>query len=133
MITKKHKEARGNYPSLLKDMGLKLLEPFTSASEKHSLKCLTCKHEFEAAPKIKISAHKKTGTNGCPNCKILNEKRKALVKIEERGFKILTPLKNYTGQQMQIKVKNLGCGHIFESRAGNLANRNINCPVCRYD
>ena len=54
---------------------------------------------------------------------------KAKAKIETK-FEILS---SYSSQNDKIKVRNPRCGHIFESRAANLTNRKIECPVCNLE
>lgn len=60
------------------------------------------------------------------------QKKQAYQKIQER-LVVLTPFEKYINQRQKIKVKNPKCGHIFESRAGNLANAKTECPVCNTE
>jgi len=126
------------YPDKLKDIGLTLLEQYTGSKKHHLMKCNTCEHEWSATPKSKIANFKKFGKGGCPECtKRLREendyipKRKAFIqKILNNGFEILS---DYDGSQElnnKFTVRNIKCGHVFETRPKNIISRNVNCPIC---
>jgi hypothetical protein len=59
----------------------------------------------------------------------LKQHFRARKKIEAR-FQILS---DYQNQQDKVKVRNPRCGHVFESRACNLVNRKVECPVCNRE
>ena len=56
------------YPECLEEIGLRMAEPFISASTKHKLECLLCNNEFSAEPRSKLVHYKRTGRKGCPEC-----------------------------------------------------------------
>lgn len=126
-----------DYQTRLQAIGLTLLTPFTKAKDKHTLKCNTCEHVWQATPISKLQNFKKYHTNGCPNCNTksreavkADKRRNAIDKIVEKGFEILS---TYDGQQttaIKIKVKRVECGHVFESAPGNLLHRDVTCPIC---
>lgn len=128
------------YEHKLLAIGLRLCDPFCGAKVKHKLCCLTCKHTWSATPISKLQSNKKYGGNGCPNCSskkkdtVLDAKRLAAKQsILDKGFEILS---NYDGKQStteKIRVRNIKCGHVFESASGNLLHNNVQCPVCNTE
>jgi hypothetical protein len=125
------------YIDRLAAFGLLLGEPFKGAKIHHKLICSICTHEWVATPISKLQSNKKYGGNGCPNCTNLKKLSKKEVirarvkdRIQNRGFEILS---DYDGQQTtqnKILVKNINCGHTFESAPGNLLHNDVMCPVC---
>ena len=127
------------YPDKLKDIGIRLLEPFKGAKKHHLLKCIECNQEWSATPLSKLQNFKKHGYKGCPECtstmRYAEARKGNIKKLKDRGIEILS--NNYFGKQrieegkyIKIKVKNTNCGHIFESSPANLLSRNVNCPTC---
>lgn len=103
------------------------------------MKCVQCDYEWSATPKSKIANFKKHGMKGCPICtnnmKYKEERIMALELLKTRGFEVLSEA--YTGKRriepnkfIKIKVKNIKCGHIFESLPANLLGRDVTCPIC---
>ncbi len=123
-----------SYPDNVTAIGLILLEPYKGSKIHHQLKCSKCDNEWIATPISKIQAYKKYLNPGCPKCTYSKrydgsseESRHALI---EKGFEVLTegPIRHTTTDK--IKVRNTTCGHIFESAAGNLLHRDVQCPIC---
>lgn len=122
------------YPDKIYAIGLKIIGPFTASNKHHQLECGTCGHQWSATPLAKITAYKKYKNPGCPVC--THEKRyghhaKANKQnIEDKGFEILSTdvIKQTTTDK--IIVRNTKCGHTFETTAGNILHRDIECPVC---
>lgn len=125
------------YPEQLNIIGLTILEPFTTAKAKHRLKCNTCKHEWFATPISKIQSNKKYGGNGCPNCTTRNKQQvlqatreSAKLKLMELGFQLVGDWDGSQSTTTKILVRNVTCGHEFESASGNLLHRKVTCPTC---
>jgi hypothetical protein len=129
-----------NYPHRLVQIGIKLLEPFTSCMKQHKMQCVKCNHIWTATPIAKTQTFKKYGVNGCPECKKIrtNEthdetRKKCIKRIEDKGFTIISPYDGIQLTTIQIKVRNNNCGHEFESAPGNLLHRDVVCPICNTE
>jgi len=122
------------YPQKLKEIGIGLLEQFKGTKTHHKMECLTCFHVWSASPSSKLQNHKKYGCGGCPRCnqeriglRNITEGKRIIKEIEIRGFTLLEP---YTGNKINILVKNNACGHIWKARPNNLLVRNVICKIC---
>lgn len=133
---------KGNFDNTyilkLKEINISLLEDFNGAKRHHLMKCDICSHEWKATPLSKLQNYKRHGNGGCPECTLqrnyFEKRQKFLQDIQNVGFEILTL--NYDGNREpnnKILVKNLRCGHQFETRPKNILSRNINCPVCNKE
>lgn len=117
-----------------------LLESYKGAMKHHRMQCLVCQHIWTATPTSKRQTLKKYGVSGCPNCKQqrteqdYEQKRQDNInKLYERGIIIVDS--SYDGrrhfeQHTKVKVKNINCGHQFESSPANLLANNVECPIC---
>lgn len=132
------------YPDKLKVLNIELLEPFKGAKQHHKMRCLQCKHEWDATPLSKLQNYKLYGRGGCPLCTrshLTDRKSKKrqlnLQTLKARGLEVLS---NWDGRYVQgipgqsipvmVTVRNTKCGHTFTSSSKNLLTRGVECPTC---
>lgn len=131
-----------NYEQRLREINLKLLEPYKGAKVHHSIGCLTCDHVFIATPISKLQNFKRTNAKGCPLCARHREISKAELSraknkqlLKDKGLTVHTP---WTGQrvadkyntQIVLEVTQEKCGHTFTASAINLICTPMTCSVC---
>lgn len=126
------------YPNRLKSIGITLLDDYCGAKKHHMMQCDKCLYKWSATPISKLRNFKKFTSGGCPECTKLQReqndyipKRKAFIQnIVSRGFEILSEYDDMQPLNDKFTVRNIKCGHIFNTRTKNIISRNINCPIC---
>jgi len=129
---------------LLRENNIRIVGEYTASQHHHDMECLTCGNLWSATPKSKTQTFKKNGVSGCPECQRVNLAKRTLPArlkdLERRGLDLLT--ENYDGRyeypaidgvrgsNIYLKVRNIKCGHEFETTAKNLFNRDVVCRVC---
>ena len=113
---------------------IRLPAPYNNSSEKHTVKCLTCNHTWEASG-YSLTSKK---PNGCPKCaKKANASRltTTLKDFEVQLFNAhggsITYISGYTKVGSTVTVKCKLCGNVWSPKAISLIKTNPHgCNVC---
>jgi len=123
-----------SYPLRLKNIGITLIDQYTTAKAHHRMRCDSCNHVWSATPISKLQNYKKYKTNGCPAChthrkRTLADKinRKNISKMESLGFSIQS---EYTTYKSPIVVRNNNCNHTWTTTPERIIGSNVKCKIC---
>lgn len=117
---------------LLNTVKLKPSNTELTSNATQEITCLLCFQTFIAAVKGKVNNFRRHRIPGCSTCtaaqRYTDIRSDNVSKLNEK-FIILNLPDTLTNEYM-LQVTNRACRHTFTSRAGNLLNRNVICPVC---
>lgn len=110
---------------------VELLTPYTRCTDKVLVLFKECGHQCWKSPN-KLLSGQGCGVKECHYGLLSRNKTRSseqfLADLTANGYRYEL-LSEFTGVKNNVTVKNLGCGHIYSAKAGNIL-RGSGCPVC---